>query len=552
MNFPPRVAAVITVGPVSSTPIKSIQGIEYPTHIATGRNGEIIVASYMSHHVHVYSRDHQLLHTFGGNGYMDGQFTCPSGIAVDRHNRIIVSSMNKVDVFTMKGQFVNAVGRQGKGPLEFTNATGVAVGKEGEIYIADSQNNRIQVLNGDLSYRTSFSKACSSLGSGHLSQPQAIAINSEGNLYVADMMNHAVQSFTPEGELLLRFGKYGSTTTPGAMCTPMAITIDREDNVFVGSSMGTVSIFDKHGNFLRQFGSYGSELGQFNQIRGMHIDRNGLLYVAEWISNRIQIFQGSPSMKRGEEEVSDSPTEEEEAESDEALGIGLSKPAYLIGPVSSLPIKTIQDIKSSNGITAGKNGEVIVSSREDHKVYVYGSKDNYELIREIGGEGDIDGKFRYPSSVAVTSDNLILVCSLRKLQWFTMEGKLVYVFQGSDKEDIKLNSPDDVAIGKNGRVYIIDSENNRVQVLNGDATYHSHFGFPHLTPDNKYPPKSLAICSEGSIYFADWRNSCVHVFSSRGEPLFKFGKSGPMTERGTLNSPKAIANLCSSIWWPGQ
>ena len=80
---------VVTVGPASLEPLKVITGIEYPAHIATGRNGEIVIASYMGHKVHVYDLDCQPLHTFGSNGFMDGQFMCPSGIAVDHHNRIL-------------------------------------------------------------------------------------------------------------------------------------------------------------------------------------------------------------------------------------------------------------------------------------------------------------------------------------------------------------------------------------------------------------------------------------------------------------------------------
>ena len=76
-------AVVISVGPASSEPLKMISGIQYPTHIATGQNGEIVVASYMSHQVHVYNRVYQPLCTFGSNGLIDGQFICPSGIAVD-------------------------------------------------------------------------------------------------------------------------------------------------------------------------------------------------------------------------------------------------------------------------------------------------------------------------------------------------------------------------------------------------------------------------------------------------------------------------------------
>ena len=262
----------MSIGPASSEPLKMIGGIQNPSNLATGRNGEIVVASYMSHSIHVYSSDYELVRTFGTAGYMDGQFMCPSGIAVDHHNRIFVSSMTKIDVFTMEGQFLNAVGQQGNGPLQFTNAAGIAIGKGGKIYVADAQNNRIQVLNNDLTYQSSFCKASESVGSGQLCMPQAISINSEGNIYVADMMNHAVQAFTPEGEFLLKFGKYGPVTVPGSVCSPTSIAIDRQDNVYVGNSIGTIMIFDKQGNFLHQFGSYGSELGQFSQIKGIARD----------------------------------------------------------------------------------------------------------------------------------------------------------------------------------------------------------------------------------------------------------------------------------------
>ncbi len=536
--FPPTpTAVVITVGPTSSKPLNMISGIEYPTHIATGQKGEVVVASYMSHQVHVYGQDYQLVRTFGSNGFLDGQFMCPSGIAIDGHNRVFVSSLNKVDVFTMEGQFVTAAGTQGKGPLEFTNAAGIAMSKAGKVYVADAQNNRIQVLNSDLTYSTSFSEACKTVGSGRLSQPQAIAINSVGNVYVADMMNHAVQAFTPNGTFLLKFGKYGPATTPGAVCTPTAIAIDREDNVYVGCATGTIGIFSKEGNFLQQFGSYGSELGQFNIIKGLHIDRKGQLYVSEWTSNRIQIFPGSPSMVEDEKESA--LTEESKVEM-----LGSSKPAYLIGPTSTAPIKVISEVKAPGGITEGKNGEIVVSSSREHKVFVYSPENDYQLSKEIGGQGSVDGKFTYPSGVALTADNLIVVCSHRKLQWFTMEGDLVhavgYRYASGNKQDL-FDNPIDITISKDGQIYVIDSGKNCVTILNSDATFHHSFEFSYLDVENDRPPNGLAVNSESNLYFADSSKNCVRVFSSCGKSLFKFGKSGSWMERGVLLSPMAIA-----------
>ena len=512
-----------------------ISGIQYPAKIATGRNGEIVVASYMSHKVHVYNYDYELQRTIGCQGYMDGQFMCPSGITIDKRNQIYVSSMNKVDVFTMEGQFLNSFGSQGNGPLEFSNATDIAVGKKGEIYVADAQNNRVQVLNRDLSFRTSMSEGSSGHGSGCLSQPQAIAVNSEGNVYIADMMNHCVQAFTPDGTFLLSFGEYGAGNVPGALCSPMGIAVDGQDNVYVGNSTGSVCIFDKKGNFLRQFGSYGSKLGQFNVIRGMHIDKEGRLYVSEWNSNRIQIFEGSPFMKKQQEaEVEENLSSETEAD----VLQNTPKPAYMIGPTSNTPVRILSELKEPQGIVEGKNGELVVASTDQSKLFVYSRTDDYKLLTTIGGEGDQDGMFRRPCGVAITPDSLILVSSFNKLQWFTVEGKLVYAVGDGGKEEMEFDYPADVAVShKDGRIYVLDKKNKRVQILTGDATYHSSFEFPQK--DDTFT--SLAINSEGNLYFADPSNNCVHVFSPSGEFLFKFGKTGSVMERGTLHSPNTVA-----------
>ncbi len=500
----------------------------------------------MGHKLHIYGQDYQLLRTVGSNGILDGQFMCPSGIAIDSYNRIFVSSMYKVDVFTMDGQFVTAVGTQGKGPLQFSSANGIAVSKTGKVYVADSQNNRIQILSSDLSYCTSFSEGCKTIGSGHLSQPHAIGINSEDNLYVADMLNHAVQVFTQDGKFLLKFGKMGPATSPGSLCTPAAIAIDKEDNVFVGSVGGSIGIFSKEGNFLRQFGTYGSELGQFSNIRGMHIDQKGHLYVSEWILNRIQIFPGSSSMINEIKSDNIIPKAEESLQT-----LGLSKPAYLIGPTSTIPIKTIK-VKEPSGIAEGEKGEVIVSSQKKQKVLIFSPENDYKLVREIGKDGYDDGEFICVSSVAVTSDNTILVSSSNKLQRFTMDGKLVNVIGNSGEIGI----PVDIALmNKNGSIYIIDSEKKCMQVFNHDASSHDSFKFSYIKDDNNdnddddeeeededsYLPNALAINSEGNIYFTRSWKVYVYVCSSRGEPSFKFGKSGSAMERGVLVSPASIA-----------
>ena len=118
----------------------------------------------------------------------------------------------------------------------------------------------------------------------------------------------------------------------------------------------------------------------------------------------------------------------------------------------------------------------------------------------------------------------------------------MYVVQGNDKEvENDIGSPDDIALGRSSHIYVLDGKHKKVHVLNGDATYIRCFGFPHLTSTNYHPPKALVVNSEEKLYFADDRNHCVHVLSSSGEYLFKFGKCGSICGRGTLSSLADIA-----------
>lgn len=56
-----------------------------------------------------------------------------------------------------------------------------------------------------------------------------------------------------------------------------------------------ISIFDKSGSFLRSFGQYGSEPGQFSCVMALHIGKNGYLYASDYSNNRVQIFECSKS-----------------------------------------------------------------------------------------------------------------------------------------------------------------------------------------------------------------------------------------------------------------
>ena len=95
--------------------------------------------------------------------------------------------------------------------------------------MADSDNHRVQVLNSDLNFSSSFGKKGN--GKGQFDVVRGIACNSTGKVYVADIFNHRIQVFTAKGQFCMMFGKYDEGLEE--LYYPGGIAIDRDDIVYV-------------------------------------------------------------------------------------------------------------------------------------------------------------------------------------------------------------------------------------------------------------------------------------------------------------------------------
>ena len=125
--------------------------------------------------------------------------------------------------------FLAAVGTFGNGPLQFRYPTGIVVNTvNSKIYMSDSSNNRIQVLNSDLTFSSSFGQRGS--GEGQFDQPRGITCDSAGKLYVADRKNNRIQVFTAEDKFLRMFGEFGSGR--GELNYPMGVAVDSNNMVY--------------------------------------------------------------------------------------------------------------------------------------------------------------------------------------------------------------------------------------------------------------------------------------------------------------------------------
>ncbi len=284
-------ASSSVVIPRSKKPTHKILGLNYPNGIAVSNDNKILITMMESSEIWMFDNSCERVGTIGGPGVEKGQFYTPFGVVVDHDNNVIVScgALECIQKFNLQGEYLKGAGKPGKGEFDFQAPYGLAVNKDGQIYVCDVGNNRIQILSEEMEFLGSFRHADQEYGSGSLNQPNGIAINSEGNVFVADMLNHCIQVFSPHGKFLTRIGKQGHIG--GCLMSPMSIAIDENDNVYVGDGIGRVATFTKTGAFLRQFGESGMELGMFGLIRGICIDTDRKLYVCEWQTNRVQVFQ---------------------------------------------------------------------------------------------------------------------------------------------------------------------------------------------------------------------------------------------------------------------
>ena len=271
------------------TPIQIIHGLQEPWGVAISQRGEMVVAEWGGYCISVFSPSGRKLRSFGIRGSGVGHFENPRGVAVDREGNILVvdSQNHRIQKFTPEGQFLTAVGSEGSGLLQFVDPTEVAVnGNSGLLYVTDTGNNRIQVLNSDFTFTFTFGKLGS--GMGELNYPTGIVWDNTGKVYVADTYNHRIQIFTAAGKFLATFGQQGR-----GFNWPYGIAIGTAGVVCVSECKADchrVSVFTSEGQFVASFGDEGKGLGEFDYPRGLAVGYSGVVYVCDRNNHRVQIF----------------------------------------------------------------------------------------------------------------------------------------------------------------------------------------------------------------------------------------------------------------------
>ncbi len=283
---------VIAGSPVEKlgAPILTVSEFQGPEGVVVinGRR-EVVVTDWREHCISVFSTSGKKLRSFGAYGCGQGQFQYPCGVTVDGDGNVLVvdSGNHRIQKFTIDGDFLAAVGTEGCWPLQFDRPAGIAYSEQHrKLYVTDKANHQVQILNTDLTHFSTFGRRGS--GEGQFNYPMHVACDTNGNVYVADRGNHRVQVFTAEGEFLRMFGSHGSEATTASNASSPSASPSAPS---MGSpSAGSPGLSSPSGVSGGASGREGRESEGLDSPYGVTVDSSGLVYVSEWGIHRVSVF----------------------------------------------------------------------------------------------------------------------------------------------------------------------------------------------------------------------------------------------------------------------
>lgn len=189
------------------------------------------------------------------------------GLALDSDENLYISTAHQVQKFCRNGtRIIKTVGSYGTGQTEFMKPSGLGISREGELYVCDSNNHRIQVFDLELQFQRLFGSQ--GKATGQFCYPTSIAFDSSSQIYIADSMNHRIQCFSPKAERHLHTIEHKNLDTPTGL-------LIHNDHIYVTDYHNhRVMVMALAGDLVT---SFGSEHVRFPE--GIAVDEEGYLYV---------------------------------------------------------------------------------------------------------------------------------------------------------------------------------------------------------------------------------------------------------------------------------
>lgn len=283
------------------------------TRLAVDSTDNVYVVDANNYRIQKFDNSGNYISQFGSQGSADGQFENVYSVTVDGNGNIYVVDRNqdRVQKFNSSYVFQSSFGVYGEDSEDgaFDSPRGMTHDASNNIYVVDSGNENVQKFTSSGTFVSQFGEygtleISGSSDDGKFNAPRDMAQDSQGNIYVADGVNNRIQKFDKNGNFIAKWGANGGDGTNGAgngeFNFPESIAIDGSDNIYVGEANNyRVQKLDKNGNFIAKWGanggdgSSGSSDGEFNGVRGVAIAPDGNLLVVDEGNYRIQKLNSS-------------------------------------------------------------------------------------------------------------------------------------------------------------------------------------------------------------------------------------------------------------------
>ncbi len=246
----PFTLPILVIPQMIKEPVNIITGLNEPWGIAVCDNGDIVVAENSAHCITILDNEGKKVRSIGTKGTKEGQFTSPRGVAITNDGHILVTDNHRLQKLTTDGVCVKSFGKykSGSSQSRFKSPSGIAIHrKTGQVFIADSNNDRIQVFNNDITLSYDIIKYGKN---NHFNYPTDVALDNEGYLYVTEWGNNCITKLTRAGRYILQYSSQGCFTNQ--LNHPSCVNISNNNILYVASD-GYISLFDTNGHYLNCF-----------------------------------------------------------------------------------------------------------------------------------------------------------------------------------------------------------------------------------------------------------------------------------------------------------
>jgi len=491
---------------------------DYPYGIATDIRGHVYVIDTFNNRIQKFDTHGSRLAAWGGSGVNAGDFNNPYGISVDEQGYLFVADTgnHRVQMFTVDGQFIRMWGQKGDGPNQFEQPKGI-LAKDGYVYITDTGNHRIQKF--DIDGQLIEIWGGQGTEDGHFDLPTGIAADNDGFLYVADNFNDRVQKLTIQGDFVTKWGIEGNDS--GEFVSPSGLAVS-DGFVFVADwNNRRIQKFSTDGRFYEKWAAAGAEPGKFVRPGKIALDNSGFIYVADTNNHRIQKFNADGHLEilwgsegNGDGEL-DTPYDVAAHNGfvyvadtfNDRIQVFDSNGGYISqwGTEGSMP----GQLNDPAGIDIDDAGNVYVADWENHRIQKFDSTGN--PLKEWGGFGDQDAQFKSPSSLVVSQNNVYVVDSdNHRIQKFDQEGEYIAKWGTFGSGIGQFNYPAGITADSVGNIYVAEAGNHRFQKFGQDGTPLSSYGTFGSNPGQFKSPEGIAVSIDNTtIFIVDSENNRI-------------------------------------------